>query len=66
MFESAGEYVGLVNIIFLAATAAIAVHAIRFRDANGESDWVRLLFGTIAAVFFFKVLFGDVLNLVGI
>ena len=66
MFESAGEYEGLVNIIFLATTAAIAVHAIRFRGANGESDWVRLLFGTIAAVFFFKVPFGDVLNLVGI
>ena len=64
MFEFAGEAEPLVNIIFLAATGYIALHGIRFRDEEGESDFVRLLFGSIAAVFFFMVLFQDVLGLI--
>ena len=58
------SYDTLVNIVFLIATGAIAVHGIRYRDEKGESDTVRLLFGCIAAVFFFLVLFKDVLGLV--
>ena len=64
MFEFVGEAEPLVNIIFLAATGYIALHGIRFRDEKGESDFVRLLFGSIAAVFFFMVLFQDVLGIV--
>ena len=64
MFEFAGEAEPLVNIIFLAATGYIAMHGIRFRDEEGNSDFVRLLFGSIAAVFFFMVLFQDVLGVV--
>ena len=64
MFEFAGEAEPLVNLIFLAATGYIALHGIRFRDDEGNSDFVRLLFGSIAAVFFFMVLFQDVLELV--
>ena len=64
MFEFAGEAEPLVNIIFLAATGYIAMHGIRFRDEEGNSDFVRLLFGCIAAVFFFMVLFQDVLGVV--
>ena len=64
MFEFAGEAEPLVNIIFLALTGYIALHGIRFRDEEGESDFVRLLFGSIAAVFFFMVLFQDVLGVV--
>ncbi len=64
MFEFAGEAEPLVNIIFLAATGYIALHGIRFRDEEGESDFVRLLFGSIAAVFFFMVLLQDVLGVV--
>ncbi len=64
MFEFAGEAEPLVNLIFLAATGYIALHGIRFRDKEGKSDFVRLLFGCIAAVFFFMVLFQDVLELV--
>ena len=45
-------------------TAGVAWHAIRFRDAEGNTDFVRLLFGCIAVVFFFMVLFQDVLGLV--
>lgn len=64
MFEFAGEAEPLVNLIFLAVTGFIAVHGIRFRDEEGKSDFVRLLFGCLAAVFFFMVLFQDVLKLV--
>lgn len=64
MFGIPEDYETLVNIVFLAATGAIAWHGIRYRDAEGKSDWVRLLFGCIAAVFFFLVLFQDVLKLV--
>lgn len=51
-----------VNGLFLAVTFAIAWHAIRFRDENGDPDVVRLLFGCIAAIFFVKVLLQDVLG----
>ncbi len=64
MFEFAGELKGLVNTIFLVATAFIALHGIRFRDSDGQPDFVRLVFGSIAAVFFFMVLFQDVLEIV--
>ena len=64
MFEFAGEAEPLVNLIFLAVTGYIALHGIRFRDEEGNSDFVRLLFGCIAGVFFFMVLFQDVLGLV--
>ncbi len=64
MFEFAGEAEPLVNLIFLAVTGFIALHGIRFRDADGNSDFVRMLFGCIAAVFFFMVLFQDVLGVV--
>ena len=63
MFEFAGEAEPLVNLIFLATTGYIAWHGIRFRDEKGEADTVRLLFGSIAAVFFFMVLFQDVLGI---
>lgn len=52
----------LVNGLFLLITGAIAWHAIRFRDENGDPDVVRLLFGCIAAIFFVKVLLEDVLG----
>ncbi len=64
MFEFAGEAEPLVNLIFLAVTGFIALHGIRFRDEEGNSDFVHLLFGSIAAVFFFMVLFQDVLGVV--
>jgi hypothetical protein len=63
MFEFAGSLEPLVNLIFLAVTGFIALHGIRYRDAEGNTDFVRLLFGCIAAVFFFMVLVQDVLGL---
>ena len=64
MFEFAGELEPLINFVFLAVTGFVAWHGIRFRDAEGNSDFVRLLFGCIAGLFFFMVLFQDVLGIV--
>lgn len=64
MFEFAGPLEQLVNMVFLAVTAAIAWSGIRYRDSEGNTDVVRLLFGCIAAVFFCLVLFQDVLGVV--
>ena len=64
MFEFAGEFEPFINFVFLGITAFIALHGIRFRDEEGNTDFVRLLFGSIAAVFFFLVLFQDVLGVV--
>lgn len=64
MFEFAGAWEMPINVLFLAATGFIAWHGIRYRDAEGKTDLVRLLFGCIAATFFFLVLFQDVLGLV--
>lgn len=64
MFEFAGDWERPVNIIFLLVTAAVAYHGLTFRDEAGRTDFVRLLFGCIAATFFFLVLFQDVLGVV--
>ncbi|MFQ5774505.1 MAG: hypothetical protein ACE5GS_08320 [Kiloniellaceae bacterium] len=64
MFEFAGEWEKPINYIFLAVTGFIAWHGITYRDEEGRRDFVRLLFGCIAAVFFLMVLFQDVLGLV--
>ena len=53
-----------IDWIFLLVTGGIAFHGLTYRDANGERPWVHLLFGCIAALFFFKVLFQDVLKVV--
>ncbi|MDJ0894204.1 MAG: hypothetical protein QNJ92_03615 [Alphaproteobacteria bacterium] len=68
MFEFAGELETPINFIFLAVTGFIAVHAIRPRkgEEKGSGDFVRLLFGCIAATFFFLVLFQDVLGVVNL
>ncbi len=53
-----------VNMLFLAVTGFIAMHGIRARNPDGNADYVHLLFGCIAALFFFLVLFQDVLGIV--
>ncbi len=64
MFEFAGAWEMPINIVFLAVTGFIAWHGIRYRDAEGKTDFVRMLFGCIAATFFFLVLFQDVRGVV--
>ena len=49
--------------LFVAVTGAVAYHGLTWRDADGESDWVRLLFGCIALVFGLRILFVDILGL---
>ena len=56
--------VSLVDVIFVLVTAAVAYHGLTFRDENGESDTVRLLFGAIALLFCMRVLFVDILGLI--
>ena len=56
------EYEKLVNIIFLITTALIAHHALTYRNDEGKKDFVRLFFGCIAAVYFFLVLFKNILG----
>ena len=50
------------DIVFLIVTAVVAFHALTYRNKEGERDTVRLLFGCIALLFFFRVLFVDVLE----
>lgn len=50
----------LLNFVFLLVTGAIAWHGLTWRDEEGNSDTVRLLFGAIALLFFLRVLFVDV------
>ncbi len=59
------SYRPLVDVMFLVVTGAVAWHGIRSRDAAGEADPVRLLFGSIAALFFVVVLLRDVLGVIG-
>jgi len=50
------------DFVFLVVTAVVAWHGITYRDEEGETDMVRLLFGCIALLFFMRVLFVDVLE----
>lgn len=54
----------LMNLIFLAVTGAVAYHGLTYRDEEGNSDTVRLLFGCIALLFFFRVLFVDIMDVI--
>ena len=63
MVSVSSEIETLVDIVFLVVTGLIAYNGVRYRDAGGNSDFVRLLFGCIAAMFFFLILFRDVLGL---
>jgi hypothetical protein len=64
MFDFAGELEPFINFVFLVVTGFIAWHGIRYRDKEGNTDFVHLLFGCIAAVYFFMVLLQDVLDVV--
>lgn len=64
MFDLPDKWEPAVNAVFLAITAYVAWRGLRYRDEEGKTDTVHLLFGCIAAVFFFLVLFQDVLGLV--
>ena len=50
------------NVVFLAITGFVAYHGLTYRDEEGNTDTVRLLFGCIALLFFFRVFLVDVLG----
>jgi hypothetical protein len=54
----------LKNLVFLIVTGVVAYHGLTYRDVDGNSDTVRLLFGCIALLFFFRILFVDVMGLI--
>lgn len=54
----------LFNWIFILATGIIAWHGITYKDKEGEKDFVRLLFGCIALIFFMRVFLVDILNII--
>ena len=58
------EYETLKNIVLVGVTGAIAYHGITFRDENGDTEIVHLLFGCIALLFCMRFLFADLLGLV--
>nr|VFK17231.1 MAG: hypothetical protein BECKLPF1236A_GA0070988_101658 [Candidatus Kentron sp. LPFa]VFK32556.1 MAG: hypothetical protein BECKLPF1236C_GA0070990_101709 [Candidatus Kentron sp. LPFa]VFK67767.1 MAG: hypothetical protein BECKUNK1418G_GA0071005_11629 [Candidatus Kentron sp. UNK]VFK73107.1 MAG: hypothetical protein BECKUNK1418H_GA0071006_11639 [Candidatus Kentron sp. UNK] len=51
-----------IDILFVVVTAIVAWHGLTWRDDAGESDAVRLLFGSIALLFCVRVLFVDILK----
>ena len=55
---------GLVDWIFVLVTGLIAWHGLTYRDADGERDLVRTLFGCIALLFCLRVLFVDIFDLI--
>jgi hypothetical protein len=53
----------LVDWFFVLFTGLIAWHGLTWRDADGERDLVRTLFGCIALLFCLRVLFVDIFGL---
>ena len=54
----------MVDWIFLLITGVVAWHGLTYRNDDGENDIGHLLFGSIALLFFVRVLFVDVLKLI--
>jgi hypothetical protein len=48
----------LVDWLFVLVTGVIACHGLTYRNADGDRDLVRTLFGCIALLFCLRVLFG--------
>jgi len=53
----------VIDWIFLLVTGVIAYHAINHRNEDGENDIGHLLFGSIALLFFMRVLLVDILKI---
>lgn len=53
----------MLDWIFVFVTGFIAYHGITYRDPNGETEIVHLLFGCIALLYCMRVLFVDILKL---
>ncbi len=49
--------------LFLLVTGVVAYHALTYHNEDGENDIGHLLFGSIALLFFLRVLFVDILKI---
>ncbi len=58
------EESALFDWFFVLVTGFIAYHGLTFRDEEGQTETVHLLFGCIALLFCLRVLFVDILKLV--
>jgi hypothetical protein len=54
----------VIDWIFLLVTGFVAYHALTHRNEDGENDIGHLLFGSIALLFFMRVLVVDILKLI--
>ena len=54
----------MLDWIFLLVTGVVAYHALTHRNEDGENDIGHLLFGSIALLFFLRVLAVDILKLI--
>ena len=50
--------------VFVLVAGTIAYHGLTYRNADGDRDLVRTLFGCIALLFCLRVLFVDILDLI--
>ena len=55
--------IGIWDIVFVVATGLIAWHGLTFRDAEGEREFVHMLFGAIALLYFLWGMGSDILGL---
>ncbi|MCK5718045.1 MAG: hypothetical protein KAH77_11195 [Thiomargarita sp.] len=54
----------MVDYIFVMVTGMVAYHGLTFKDSQGESETGHLLFGAIALLYCFRILFVDILKLI--
>ena len=54
----------MIDWMFVLVTGFIAYHGITYRDDDGQTEIVHLLFGCIALLFCLRVLFVDILKLI--
>lgn len=56
--------VGIWDLVFVIATGLIAWHGLTFRDDTGEREFVHMLFGAIALLYFLWGVFSDILHII--
>ena len=52
----------MIDWVFLIITGAVAYHSLTHRNEDGENDIGHMLFGSIAMLFFMRVLLVDILK----
>jgi len=54
----------VIDWVFLIITGAVAYHSLTHRNEDGENDIGHMLFGSIAMLFFMRVLLVDILKVI--